>query len=200
MLICDQCTKIRGLVPSNVQDRITCDVCGEKSLCSDTLTLPSPELAFAEKGFFNSKDLSELLALIKGRKAVLLPRIKFLQTEISKPMVAMKEGELVYLMECLTEEGLAKKAVNTCHSVFKRMKELLSKVNLSDAERSSKTVIVQNLLAELHGLNEKEKEMSILYKNALDQILITQLRYRVTGKQFDIAVEESKKIYHQING
>lgn len=200
MKICDQCANIRAITPSNLQSKALCALCGQKQMCSDTTTLTSPAVAFMDKGYFNTHDLSKLLALLKNRKAILLPRIKFLQAEISKPMQQMREGELVYLIESLADEGLTKKAVNTCYGVFKRMKDLVSKANLSVAERATKTVILQNLLAENGGLSEKEKELSILYKNALDQILLQQLRFRLSKEQFDSAYEDAKKVYNQING
>ncbi len=114
-------------------------------------------------------------------------------------MEESKAGELVYLTKCMAEEGLKKKTVQTCHSVFKRMVAFCDRVNPADAERGTNTVILNNLLAELQGLNEKDKELSILYKNTLDHILLQQLRFRMSAEQFNEAFEESKEIYRGRN-
>lgn len=191
---------MRDLTPATAQDKANCDVCGEKKLCSDTVTLPSPEFAFTEKGFFNTTDLSKLLAMIKSRKAVILPRISHLQTALSRPVEELAQYTSLDVIEVLASEGLTKRTLDTSKQHYSKILAAVKAGTLSVPERATKNVILRNLLAELSGLNEKEKQMNILYKNAIDTILIQQLKHRMTSEQFKSAFEDAKIVYQKLNG
>lgn len=193
---CDSCANIRKMPVSSLQSKHTCDMCGHVALCTtDKIgVLASPANAFEEKGFFNSKDLSSFIALIKSRKAVLAPRIKFLQTEISKPMQIATVADDIDEMNRLLEIGQKRPSI----AIFKKLCAIVKRWAF-DGARETKVVVLQNLLAEQAGLDEKEKELSILYKNTLDQILIQQLRFKVGHAAFDKCYAETKDIYSKRN-
>ncbi len=197
---CDKCASIRTMPISKVQSKLTCDLCGNTSLCStDKIgVLSSPADAFSEKGYFNSKDLSGLLALIKSRKAVVASRIKQLQTEISKPMQIATIADDIDDIHSLVGLGVQKRSLPSAIATFKKIQAIIQRWSFS-GHRETKVVVLQNLLAEQAGLDEKEKELSILFKNALDQILIQRLRFRVGPAAFDKCYNEAKDIYSKQN-
>lgn len=185
---------------STLQKRITCDLCGSDALCTtDKIgALNSVSDAFAERGYFNSKDLSALLALIKSRKAVVASRIKHLQTEISKPMQLATVADDMDEVFGLINDGLHKRTLPSALAVFKKLNGIAQRWTFHGV-RETKVVVLQNLLAEQAGLDEKEKELSILFKNTLDQILIQQLRFKLGATSFQKCYEESKEIYSKRN-
>jgi hypothetical protein len=192
--ICKECASIRGIELPAIQKLNKCFLCCNKAMTSEISTseLKSPAIAF-EQGFFTTDDLSKSLTMIKARKAVLAPRIKSIQIEISRPMREIKIQEALYLIKELVVEGLTKKSLNTCQKVFTRMGSITD--SLEHSNKASKIVVLQNLMAEVSGLDEKEKELSILYKSALDTILINELRAEVGPDKFRAIFERSKKIY-----
>jgi len=192
--ICSTCASIRGITLPSIQKLDKCFLCTSKAMTSEihTSALKSPAYAF-ETGFFTSDELSKSLVMIKSRKAVLAPRIKSIQIEISRPMREIKIQEALYLIKELVVEGLTKKSLNTCQKVFSRMEVIVKSVEASD--RASKIVVMQNLMAEQLGLDEKEKELSVLYKSALDTILINELLAEVGADKFRAVFERSKRIY-----
>lgn len=185
---------------SKFQSACTCDLCGEKAMCSESKVsgLKSCADAFNEKGYFNSKDLSALLALIKSRQAILTPRIQQLQIELSANYAIASVTDDIDEIKELVEVGSAKRSLAGAQTIYRKLSAILLRWNFQ-ATRETKSTVLQNLMAEKSGLAEKEKELSILYKNALDQILITQLRFRVGPAAFDKCYEEAKGIYSKSN-
>jgi len=197
---CDKCAKVRGMEVFTMQKKANCDLCGGFFMCNTgkTSSLNSPADAFSENGYFNSKDLSQLLALIKNRQSVLTPRIKQLQTELSGNYALAVIADDIDEIKELVAAGLTKRSLAGLQGVIKKISGILARWNFS-AQRETKSTILQNLMAEKSGLAEKEKELSILYKNALDQILINQLRFRVGREAFEKCYEEAKGIYSKTN-
>lgn len=193
---CDTCANIRGMEVYTVQKRATCDLCGGIFMCNSAKigTLKSPADAFSEKGYFNSKDLSQLLSLIKNRQSILAPRIKQLQTELSGNYAIANVADDIDEIKELVESGLSKRSLAGLQSVIKKLSGVTSRWNFQ-AVRETKSTVLQNLMAEKSGLAEKEKELSILYKNALDQILIRKLRFYVGNDAFEKCYEEAKIMY-----
>ena len=197
--ICKDCARLRDMPMPQIQHLNKCSLCDSKTMCASfpPTALKAPVFSF-ERGLFVSDDLSKSLALIKSRKAILLPRIKSIQIELSRPAKEVKMEQGMYLINELVDEGLQKKSLNTSQKVFLRMKSITS--CYENSNRATLRVIEQNLMAELSGLNEKEKELAILYGNCIDKILILELRKEVGTDKFNKVYDRSKKIYDNKNG
>lgn len=194
--ICNTCASIRGITLPSIQKLDKCFLCTSKAMTSEihTSALKSPSYAF-ETGFFTTDDLSKSLVLIKSRKAVLAPRIKSLQIEISRPMKEVNAIEGISKAVELIAEGMDKRSINTCKEIFVKLDTIFNLMLNRVDGRASKIVVLQNLMSEQSGLDEKEKEMSVLYKSALDTILINELRAEVGADKFRAVFERSKRIY-----
>lgn len=194
---CTSCASTRGIEPKAIQSKQTCDLCGTKAHCSQMpfSQLPPLEYVFSEKGYLQSKDLSGMLALIKSRQAVITPRIKELETEISIPYQKIEFAEKAYIVEVLADEGFTKRSINTAHQIFQKIKDVLQEIVENPDTRTQKKLLIQNLMAEKSGLDEKEKELSILFKNSIDQILLHELKHIVGKERFEKAVIQAKHIY-----
>lgn len=195
---CNACAGIRSMEISRFQTKCTCDLCGVTALCTtDKISvLKSPDDAFSEAGYFNSNDLSGMLALIKSRQSVLAARIKWLQLELSSTLIVATAADDIQEISELVESGTSKRTIAAYQKLLTKLSGITGRWGFQGT-RETKVVVLQNLIAEKSGLAEKEKELSILYKNALDQILIKQLRFRIGAAGFDKCYEESKRIYLQ---
>ena len=197
--ICKECARLREMPLSSILSVNKCDLCLTKTLCAEveTSALKSSAVMF-ERGFLVSEDLSKSLALIKSRKAVLAPRIKGLQIELSRPMAEVRRQEALTFISMLSISGLSKRTLGTCHKTFEQIKERID--GLTETNRATLIIIQQNLMAELAGLETKEKELSILYANCVDKILITELRTELGHEKFSKVYERAKRIYNAKNG
>lgn len=203
MHYCLNCAHTRDMEIKQLQSQQICDLCGQSKLCSSgpISALKGVEGAFSSKGYFNSEDLSKLLSLIKSRIAILRPQIAQMQLSISTPAAELKKYEVVDHLQVLIQEGFTKRSINTCHALFSKMNEVIEKsettISIENIARTK--YIMQNLINELQALQIKDKELSILYKNCLDQILLTELRKKVTEEEFSSAYILAKRIYNQRN-
>ena len=145
-----------------------CDICLERTDCWEipSYNLKGANFAF-ERGLFISDTLTDSIALIKSRKAILAPRIKQLQTEVSMPMERIRE-----------HEGINK---------------------LSIYEQATTKIVLQNLMGEMAGLEQKEKELSLRFHGAIDKILINELRTEIGAEKFNAIYERCKLIYAEMN-
>src|SRR6185312_2950573 len=92
--ICQPCARLRGVPMPSMLWINKCDICLERTDCWEipSYNLKGANFAF-ERGLFISDTLTDSIALIKSRKAILAPRIKQLQTEVSMPMERIREHE-----------------------------------------------------------------------------------------------------------
>ena len=146
--ICKTCAGIRGINKPSMQSASNCDLCLTRTDCFDIhgTDLKGAHFAF-ETGYLTSDTLTASLALIKSRKAILAPRIKQLQIEVSIQMERVREGENIERLS-IYDQALTK-------------------------------VVYQNLMGEMSGLEQKEKEYSLRFNACIDKILITELRTEV---------------------
>ena len=197
--ICKECARLREMPMPTIQKQGKCDLCTQRTMIAEveTSALKSSAVAF-EKGFLVSEDLSKSLALIKSRKAVLAPRINGLKSELSRPAIEVKRQEALTFISMLSISGLSKRTVGTCYKTFEAIKDRID--GLAETNRATLIIIFENLTGEMSGLEQKEKELSILYNNAIDKILITELRTELGHERFTKVYERSKKIYNGKNG
>ena len=183
-----------------VQKSGRCSLCDAKNMTASisVLALKSPAVIF-DKGLLTSDDLAKYIALLKSRKASLLPRIMMLYAEVSIPTREALKTEAFYAIEPLLKEGMTKKSVNTCKELFAEIGEIIEKSKIGTDDIASKKLIAMNLDAEVRGLNQKIDELSILYKKCIDQILLTELKFVVGHEKFEKAVKRAKVIYSERN-
>ena len=166
--ICRECARLRDIKMPAMSRVCNCDLCLTRTDCFDIhgTDLKGADIAF-ERGYLTSDTLTASLALIKSRKAILAPRIKQLQIEVSIPMERIRENE-----------GFTK---------------------LSIYDQALTKVVYQNLIGEMSGLEQKEKEYSLRLSDCIDKILITELRTEVGAEKFNAVYERAKLVYAEIN-
>jgi|SRR6185437_4480098 len=166
--ICGKCAGLRDIKRPTMSFVRNCDLCLTRTDCWEipAHSLKGADFVF-ERGLFISDTLTDSIALIKSRKAILAPRIKQLQSEVSMPMERIRE-----------HEGVNK---------------------LSIYDQATTKIVLQNLMGEMAGLEQKEKELSLRFASCIDKILINELRTEVGTERFNAVYERCKLIYAETN-
>src|SRR4051812_42532827 len=124
------------------------------------------------KDYKHTSNLSEQLALIKGRKADIQPRLRILQVELAQ----QAERTTIEAVEALADEGSNLESLRACWVQFGRIQDVIDAKAPQDAERAARMLEMQNLTAEVSRLNELSSKVGVQYKFCIDQILINQLK------------------------
>ena len=102
------------------------------------------------------------------------------------------------MSECLTSKELAEQIAafhgKQADVVFqiKTIQGLLP--HIAEPEKASKKILLNGLLAQQAFNNEKMKELSVVYKSTIDQILFDVVKHK-DKKFFNDCLEEAQRIY-----
>lgn len=150
-------------------------------------------------GKMTSTEIINAISIIKSRKAILLPNIKTLQTELSEPQANLRWTDKSHKLWKWVNDMNNSYDMDFIKKRLAMMYSTMDEIIMNETDRDRDIIKLHAMQAELCGLNEQEKRLAVLYKHTVDHMILQKLRLKVGQDAFNQCLLESQQVVSSLN-